>query len=44
MKTAAMKAPTPAVVIKKIRFASSSGEWAFAIVASWDSFFPASRL
>jgi len=32
MKTAAMNAPTPAIVIRKVRVASSSEEYAFAMV------------
>ena len=34
MKTTAMKAPTPAIEIRKVRIASSSEEYAFAILPS----------
>ena len=32
MKTTAMNAPTPAMVMRKVRIASSSEEYAFAMV------------
>ena len=32
MKTTAMNAPTPTIVIRKVRIASSSEEYAFAMV------------